>query len=46
MAVSARQRGAIGLAQLGDEGNDDIAKSSTDDMFAFSQIIASGGNPT
>lgn len=24
--------------------NDDIATSSTDDMFAFSQIIAAGGN--
>ena len=43
MAVGARrQHQAIGLAQLGDEGNDDIAKSKTDDMFAFSQIIAAG----
>ena len=25
--------------------NDDIGKSSADDMFAFSQIIAAGGNP-
>ena len=24
--------------------NDDISTSSTDDMFAFSQVIASGGN--
>lgn len=26
-------------------GTDDIGKSSADDMFAFSQIVASGGNP-
>jgi hypothetical protein len=24
--------------------NDDISTSNTDDMFAFSQVIASGGN--
>jgi len=26
-------------------GTDDIGKSSADDMFAFSQIVAAGGNP-
>ena len=27
------------------DGDDSIAQSSTDDMFAFSQIIAGGQNP-
>jgi hypothetical protein len=42
LAVSAKQVGSLNLAQLRDEGNDDIATSKTDDMFAFSQIIAAG----
>lgn len=28
-----------------DQEPDSISKSNADDMFAFSQIIASGGNP-
>lgn len=30
--------------KLGLIGTDNIAKASTDDMFAFSQVLASGGN--
>lgn len=37
LSTKVRQRDVV--------GNDDIGKSSADDMFAFSQIVASGGNP-
>ena len=35
----------MGLKETPEGGPDSISMSSTDDMFAFSQIVAGGQNP-
>ena len=35
----------MGLRETPEGGPDSISMSSTDDMFAFSQIVAGGQNP-
>lgn len=42
-AVQVHERDKMHRADV--VGTDDIGKSSADDMFAFSQIVAAGGNP-
>ena len=46
-AIAVHQNLAINgnMHQQDVVNNDDIGRSSADDMFAFSQIIAAGGNP-
>lgn len=42
---AVKQHERLKMKQRDVVGTDDIGKSSADDMFAFSQIVAAGGNP-